>query len=762
MPTFDDRSGSQPGSQPDSQAARTAARDGSTSRLDLPDDATVISAPAGAAAAPRSSAEIGLRLQGRMLGAYRLDSFIGGGGMGAVFRALDTTLDRIVAVKVLAGGQADDEEMLRRFRNEAQSAARLDHENIGRVFAVGSDEGWHYIVFEFIEGQNLRDLVREQGAFPLGRTIDVAVQVADALEHASQREVVHRDIKPSNIVITPSGKARIVDMGLARLHHVEGGGDLTVSGVTLGTFDYISPEQARDSRTADVRSDLYSLGCTMFFMLTGRPPFADGSMVQKLLQHQQERPPAIDALRPDVPRAFGEILERLMEKDPAARYQRPAELVADLVAFADTHGHAIAATRPVLLPTALSGPQRPAARLPWLVPVLGLVATIAALWYQAASTRGLPAPAPPGIPAEGGLLPITSEVVRVGDAVAGVAPEPLFLAADLRGAVERAADGGVVELAFSGVIDALPIVVGDRRLTLRAAPGMRPTLRFTSLIDVGSGVEAACHVGAGELSIEGISLRLEAAAASRRRPVLFVVSTGSVACIDALLRMPGDPGAAAELPPDEVPAFFAVESVAVQEAAATNSVRCRLGMERSWACGDAVFCDAAAAVGGRMSISWSGGGLLAPRPLVMADGGSESAGGLTIDASLADAVFASRSPVFSLHDSPARPLPPRLQAVARACDFLLDGEPLIVQSGIREPAEYEFAVSWRDQASRYAGGDILRRVDGAAERLEVMFRDQPAAMRTVSRVAAWPDPAAWQSDWENAGSESSGEENGGG
>ena len=105
MPTFDDRSGSQPGSQPDSQAARTAARDGSTSRLDLPDDATVISAPAGAAAAPRSSAEIGLRLQGRMLGAYRLDSFIGGGGMGAVFRALDTTLDRIVAVKVLAGGQ---------------------------------------------------------------------------------------------------------------------------------------------------------------------------------------------------------------------------------------------------------------------------------------------------------------------------------------------------------------------------------------------------------------------------------------------------------------------------------------------------------------------------------------------------------------------------------------------------------------------------------------------------------------------------------
>ena len=716
----------------------------------------MISAPAGAADAPRSSAEIGLRLQGTMLGAYRLDSFIGGGGMGAVFRALDTTLDRTVAVKVLAGGQADDEEMLRRFRNEAQSAARLDHENIGRVFAVGSDEGWHYIVFEFIEGQNLRDLVREQGAFPLGRTIDVAVQVADALEHASEREVVHRDIKPSNIVITPAGKARIVDMGLARLHHLEGDRDLTVSGVTLGTFDYISPEQARDSRTADVRSDLYSLGCTMFFMLTGRPPFADGSMVQKLLRHQQERPPAIESLRPDVPRAFGQILERLMEKDPAARYQRPADLVAELIAFADTHGHAIAATRPVMPPMAPSPPQRPAARLPWLVPVLGLAATIAALWYQAASTRALPIPATTDTPLDGGLPSTEPVVIRVGDTVAGMAPDATIVAADLRAAIERAGDGGVVELAFSGVIDAPPIVVGERRLALKAAPGMRPTLRFASLVDVGSGLEAACHVGVGQLSIEGLSLRLEATAAASRRPALFVVSSGSLACIDALLVMPGDPETAAELPADVVPAFVAIQGNGDQGTAA--AVRCGLMMERSWASGDAVFLDTADVSGGRIVMSWSGGGLLAPRPLLMADGGSESGGGLTIDASLADAVFASRSPIFSLHDSPARPVPPRLQAVARACDFLLDDEPLIVQSGICEPAAYEVAVTWRDQTSRYAGSDTLRRVDGAAERLEVMFRDQPSAMRLVPRVGTWPDPAAWRSDWETSARETSARE----
>jgi serine/threonine-protein kinase len=337
-------------------------------------------------APPASSAEIGRTLEGTMLGPYRLDSFIGGGGMGAVFRALDTTLDRTVAVKVLARQQSDDEELLKRFRNEAQSAARLDHENIGRVHAVGSEEGWHYIVFEFIEGTNLRDLVREGGPFDLGRTIDVAIQIADALEHAAERDVVHRDIKPSNIVITPAGRARIVDMGLARLHHVSGDHDLTVSGMTLGTFDYISPEQARDPRAADVRSDLYSLGCTMFFMLVGRPPFGDGTMVQKLLQHQQAMPPAIEDLRPDVPRRLGAILMRLMAKDPADRYQRPAELAADLAACAAEEGIAVSVPRTAAV-AAIPVSRPVAPRLPWLVPLLGLIVVVAALWWRAASER---------------------------------------------------------------------------------------------------------------------------------------------------------------------------------------------------------------------------------------------------------------------------------------------------------------------------------------------------------------------------------------
>jgi serine/threonine-protein kinase len=365
--------------------SRTAL-DPPSNAADPANDATVISAGSAAAPDTVSTTAIGGALQGTMLGPYRLEQFVGGGGMGAVFRAHDTTLDRVVAVKVLSRAQSADEEMLRRFRNEAQSAARLDHENIGRVHAVGSDRGWHYIVFEYIEGQNLRDLVREEGPFAVGRAIDVVTQVADALEHASERDVVHRDIKPSNIVITPAGRARIVDMGLARLAPAAGDADLTVSGMTLGTFDYISPEQARDPRAADVRSDLYSLGCTLFFMLAGRAPFAEGTMVQKLLQHQQDAPPSITAIRPDVPERLATILARLMEKDPHERYQRPAVLVADLVACAEENGIELASAGRAM-PAVVAERQPPKSVLPWLMPVFGLVLIVAALWLKAAADR---------------------------------------------------------------------------------------------------------------------------------------------------------------------------------------------------------------------------------------------------------------------------------------------------------------------------------------------------------------------------------------
>ncbi|WP_145092463.1 serine/threonine-protein kinase [Anatilimnocola aggregata] len=305
----------------------------------LPDEKTVISAakslpppadliiPAGA---KRAAQYLGETLIGRRLEHYELVEFVGGGGMGAVFRANDTRLGRTVAVKVLSRDQSS-EENVRRFRNEAQSAARLDHRYIARVHYVGEDAGLNFIVFEFIKGINIRELVQERGPLPLDEALRYTMQVAEALSHASQRDVVHRDIKPSNVLVTPEGHVKLVDMGLARLHQVDSSfDDLTASGVTLGTFDYISPEQARDPRVADVRSDIYSLGCTLYFMLVGKPPFPDGSAMQKLLNHSGEDPPDVRLFRPEIATAVTPLLAKMLAKRPVQRHQTAQELVADI------------------------------------------------------------------------------------------------------------------------------------------------------------------------------------------------------------------------------------------------------------------------------------------------------------------------------------------------------------------------------------------------------------------------------------------------
>ncbi len=359
----------------------------STAPERLEDDLTVISGrgplPDRGDGALLKPLEVGKMLEGERLGQFVLQRYVGGGGMGVVFKALDTTLNREVAVKVLAHSQSHDEETLKRFQNEAQSAARLDHENIARVYYVGVDRGVHYIVFEFIEGINLRDLVQRDGPLPLADAISFTLQVAEALAHASQRDVIHRDIKPSNVLVTPEGKAKLVDMGLARLHQVEHpDNDLTASGVTLGTFDYISPEQARDPRSADVRSDIYSLGCSFYFMLTGRPPFPEGTVLQKLLQHQAEDPVDPRQFRSDLPKAIGAILAKMLAKSPARRYQTPMELIEDLSAVV-TEG----STPRAVLELSYARPLRPAREstwrrhLPWLVPLSVLALFLVAHEY---------------------------------------------------------------------------------------------------------------------------------------------------------------------------------------------------------------------------------------------------------------------------------------------------------------------------------------------------------------------------------------------
>jgi serine/threonine-protein kinase len=301
----------------------------------LESDATVIGSQSSITphSYPRglTARELAHALRGEMLGHFLLQQFIGGGGMGVVFKALDTTLDRTVAVKVVASHRVDNEDLQRRFLVEAQSTARLDHPNIARVHYIGRDRGLPYIVFEFIEGMNLRDMVQQRGPLPVSNAVGYVYQIAHALDHAWQREVVHRDIKPSNILVTPEGQAKLVDMGLARLRQMDDEDDeLTATGITLGTFDYISPEQARDPRSADARSDMYSLGCTLFYMLTGQAPFAQGTALQKLLQHQSERPPDVRSFRSDIPDSVVRLLRRMLAKSPGDRQQTPAELVGEL------------------------------------------------------------------------------------------------------------------------------------------------------------------------------------------------------------------------------------------------------------------------------------------------------------------------------------------------------------------------------------------------------------------------------------------------
>ena len=272
---------------------------------------------------------------GYRLGHYEIVESIGAGGMAAVLKARDLELGRLVALKILPPEAARDTESVTRFKQEARAAARLDHDNIARVFFCGEDRGLNFIAFEYVEGDTLRALIDRLGTVSPADCVSYMLHVCAGLTHATERGVVHRDIKPSNIVITPDGRAKIIDMGLARHHESQSvNGGVTHSGVTLGTFDYISPEQALDPRKADVRSDIYSMGCTFYHALTGRPPINPGTAAYKLQAQQNESPLDPRLLNSAIPDELAIVLSRMMAKSPAKRYQNPAELVADLVPVA--------------------------------------------------------------------------------------------------------------------------------------------------------------------------------------------------------------------------------------------------------------------------------------------------------------------------------------------------------------------------------------------------------------------------------------------
>jgi serine/threonine protein kinase len=269
---------------------------------------------------------------GCRLGHFRIEATIGSGGMGAVFRAVDERLDRIVALKVLSPSLSRDTGSIQRFLNEARAAARLDHDNIARVFYVGEDRGLNFIAHEFVTGRTVRDIIHDHGALDPREAVNYALQLAAALRHTAAAGVVHRDIKPSNIIITPRGRAKLVDLGLAKKVASESFGDLTIAGTTLGTFDYISPEQAKDPRNVDVRSDIYSLGCTLYHM------YPEGTVLQKLLDHQAKDVPDPAVKNPRVAPRLSAAVRRMMAPDPRERYATPDELILELLPIAAEMG----------------------------------------------------------------------------------------------------------------------------------------------------------------------------------------------------------------------------------------------------------------------------------------------------------------------------------------------------------------------------------------------------------------------------------------
>lgn len=276
---------------------------------------------------------------GFKLGHFEILEAIGSGGMATVLKARDLELGRIVALKILPPDSARDPDSVTRFKQEARAAAKLDHENVARVFFCGEDQGLQFIAFEFVEGDTLRGLIDRHTVLAPGDCIRYLLQLAAGLQHASDRGVIHRDVKPGNIVITPDGRAKLIDMGLARQqggHSVNGG--VTQSGMTLGTFDYISPEQALDPRSVDVRSDIYSLGCAFYHALTGRPPVPEGTAAKKLHAHQHEPPVDPRQLNPKVPDALAIVLSGMMVKDRNKRYSNPDALIRDLLRVAEELG----------------------------------------------------------------------------------------------------------------------------------------------------------------------------------------------------------------------------------------------------------------------------------------------------------------------------------------------------------------------------------------------------------------------------------------
>jgi hypothetical protein len=390
---------------------------------------------------------------------YRVLRTLGQGGMGKVYLAEHTVMERLVAIKVIGRTFLDHPEAAERFGREAKAAARLDHPNLVKAYDAEPAGGLQLLVMEYVEGRTLADVLARKGPLPVANACHYARQAARGLQHAHEAGLVHRDLKPQNLMLTPQGVVKVLDFGLARLARGRAGGGLTQEGVLMGTPEYLAPEQATGARPADARSDVYALGCTLYGLLAGRPPFpasGGGDTLAVVLQHLQEPPPPLESLRPDVPPGLAALVARMLAKDPAQPPQTAAEVADALRPFAKRE-------------------DRPA-RPPWPAP------PTAALPLPAGDEpfAGLDTTPPRGAharPARRGVWPVAAAVVA-GAVLIGVG---LWAGGDPRGKPS----GATVALAISepgaGVfLDGARVAVsrpGGGPVEARVRPGQRLEVR---------------------------------------------------------------------------------------------------------------------------------------------------------------------------------------------------------------------------------------------------------------------------------------------
>jgi hypothetical protein len=477
-----------------------------------------------------------------LLGQYRILDSLGSGGMGRVYKAEHVLMRRVVALKVVGAaegpGAAEGADGHSAFLREIEAAARLSHPNIVSAYDAGEANGVRFLVMEYVDGIDLDRLVREVGPLPPRRAGEYVRQAALGLQYAYERGVLHRDVKPANLLAESgeaprsAGRVKVLDLGLALSTRSGGAGDPGTAGHLSGTPDYLAPEVAHDADSRDVRSDLYSLGCTFYYLLTGRVPFPGGTWTEKLLRHQYDAPAPLRESAPAVPPALAAVVERLMAKAPTDRYATPATVARALEEWlalgedppaARPDERAELASRPAaqtLGPAAPSGRAEPGPPSAWdlraAAPARRPRRLKGALVVAGAVLIGLGA----AWLARGSLGARESEVAAPPPPVAPFVVERTGTAhATLAAAVAGSDDGDTVTIHGDGPFASEPVAMSGKALTLRASPASRPVLQF-------AGPAAAWQALLSSdrpLVLEGVELRAD----STREPAPLLCASGA-------------------------------------------------------------------------------------------------------------------------------------------------------------------------------------------------------------------------------------------